>query len=90
MPSDHISNTDYHEFLECTPKMEYGFYVDYEALKLQKMQLQQRCALYKTGLNNALEWLKEHTDVHSSVKDSHLSENIVWDRLKIKDEAGLE
>ena len=90
MPSDHISNTDYHEFLECTPKMEYGFYVDYEALKLQKMQLQQRCALYKTGLNNALEWLKEHTDVHPSVKDSHLSENIVWARLKIKDEAGLE
>ena len=84
MPSDHVSNTDYHEHLECTPEMEYGFYVDYESLKLQKVHLQHRCALYKTGLHNALKWLKDN------VKDSHLAENIVWDRLKMKDDAGLE
>ena len=70
--------------------MEYGLYVDYEALKLQKLHLQRRCALYKTGLENALEWLKEHTDIHSTTKDSHLAEKIVWNRLNIKDEAGLE
>jgi len=90
MPSDHISNTDYHEHLECTPEMEYGFYVDYEALKLQKVQLQHRRALYKTGLENAMEWLKENTDIHPSTKTSHLADNIVWDRLKLKDDAGLE
>ena len=90
MPSDHISNTDYHNYLECTPEMEYGFYVDYEALKIQKLRLQHRCALYKTGLHNALEWLRENTNIHPSIKDSHLAENMVWDRLKLKDESGLE
>lgn len=67
--------------------MEYGFYVDYEALKLQKLHLQQRCALYKTGLGNALEWLKENTDIHPSTKTSHLAENIVWDRLKLVEDS---
>ncbi len=90
MPSDHVSNTDYHKHLECTPEMEYGFYVDYESLKLQKMHLQHRCALYKTGLENAMEWLKKHTDIHPNIKDSHLADNIVWDRLKMKDDAGVE
>lgn len=90
MPSDHVSNTDYHEHLECTPAMEYGFYVDYESLKVQKLHIQHRCALYKTGLHNALEWLKENTNMPDDVKDSHLAENIVWDRLKMKDESGLE
>ncbi len=70
--------------------MEYGFYVDYESLKIQKLHLQHRCALYKTGLDNALEWLKENTNVHPSTKDSHLAENIVWERLKLKDDAGVE
>ena len=90
MPSDHISNTDYHNYLECTPEMEYGFYVDYEALKIQKLRLQHRCALYKAGLHNALEWLRENNNIHPSIKDSHLAENMVWDRLKLKDESGLE
>ena len=90
MPADHISNTDYHNYLECTPEMEYGFYVDYEALKIQKLRLQHRCALYKAGLHNALEWLRENTNIHPSIKDSHLAENMVWDRLKLKDESGLE
>ena len=89
MPSDHVSNTDYHEFLECTPEMEYGFYVDYESLKIQKVNIQHRCALYKTGLQNALEGLKENTNMPDEVKDSHLAENIVWERLKIN-ESGLE
>ena len=70
--------------------MEYGFYVDYEAIKIQKVKLQHRCALYKTGLHNALKWLKENTNMPDDMKDSHLAENIVWDRLKLKDESGLE
>ena len=41
------------------------------------------------GLNNALKWLKENTNLPDDVKDSHLAENIVWERLKIN-EPGLE
>tara|TARA_R110000824_G_scaffold16563_1_gene68575 strand:+ start:462 stop:734 length:273 start_codon:yes stop_codon:yes gene_type:complete len=90
MPSDHISNTDYHEFLECTPKMEHGFYVDYESLKVQKLELQLRCSNYRTGLENALKWMKENTNMHPATTTSNLADDIVWGRLKIKDEAGLE
>ena len=91
MPSDHISNTDYHNHLKSNPHDSgYGIGEDYEALKEQKMHLQRRCALYKMGLQNALKWLKDNTNVTDDVKDSHLAENIVWDRLKIKDEPGLE
>ena len=64
--------------------MEYGFYVDYESLKIQKINIQHRCSLYKTGLQNALNWLKSNTNMPDDIKDSHLAENIVWDRLKIK------
>ena len=90
MPSDHISNTDYHERLECTPEMEYRFYVDYESLKLQKLKLQFRCSNYRTGLENALEWLKENTNIHPATTISNLAEDSVWNKLSIKDEAGLE
>jgi len=62
----------------------------YEALREQKVHLQHRCALYRVGLQNALKWLKNNTNIHPSIKDSHLAENVVWDRLKIKDETGLE
>ena len=90
MPSDHISNTDYHNHLKSSPHASgYGIREDYDALKEQKIQLQHRCALYKTGLHNALAWLKENTNMPDDVKDSHLAENIVWERLKIN-EAGLE
>jgi hypothetical protein len=70
--------------------MEYGFYVDYEALKLQKLNLQQRCSAYRTGLENALTWLKENTDIHPATTISNLAENSVWAKLGVKDEAGLE
>ena len=83
MPSDHISNTDYHDFLECTPAMEYGFYVDYESLKLQKLKLQHRCASYRTGLENTLKWMKENTNTHPATTISNLAENSVWERLKL-------
>ena len=90
MPSDHTSNTDYHNHLKSSPHDSgYGIREDYDDLKEQKMQLQHRCALYKTGLQNALIWLKENTNMPDDVKDSHLSENIVWERLKIN-EPGLE
>jgi len=91
MPSDHISNTDYHNHLKSNPHDSgYGIGEDYEALKEQKIKLQHRCALYKVGLDNAIEWLKANTNVHPSTKDSHLAEKMVWDRLKLKDESGLE
>jgi hypothetical protein len=83
MPSDHVSNTDYHEFLEGTPAN--GCYVDYEALRLQKMNLQHRCASYRTGLELTLNWLKENTDIHPATTISNLAENSVWAKLKIKD-----
>ena len=88
MPSDHISNTDYHEFLEGTPTN--GCFVDYEALKMQKLNLQQRCSTYRTGLENTLKWMKENTNMHPATTTSNLAEDSVWARLKIKDEAGLE
>jgi len=91
MPSDHISNTDYHNHLKSSPHDNgYGIREDYEALKEQKVELQHRCALYKTGLHNALEWLQQHTNLPEGTKDSHLAEKMVWDRLKIRDETGLE
>ena len=91
MPSDHISNTDYHNHLKSNPHDSgYAIREDYESLKEQKIKLQHRCALYKRGLNNAIEWLKENTNAHPSTKDSHLAEKMVWDRLEIKDESGLE
>jgi len=88
VPSDHVSNTDYHDFLEGTPAN--GCYVDYEALRLQKMNLQQRCSAYRTGLENALTWLKENTDIHPATTISNLAEDSVWAKLGVKDEAGLE
>ena len=90
MPSDPIPNTDYHDHLECTPAMEYGFYVDYESLKLQKLKLQHRCASYRTGLEATLTWLKANTTVHPATTISNLAEDSVWAKLKIKDETGLE
>ena len=79
-----------HEALEGTPAMEYGFYVDYESLKLQKLKLQHRCSSYRQGLTNALKWLKENTDIHPATTISNLAENSVWAKLRIKDEVGLE
>tara|TARA_Y100000401_G_scaffold84282_2_gene69584 strand:+ start:462 stop:734 length:273 start_codon:yes stop_codon:yes gene_type:complete len=90
MPSDHISNTDYHNHLKSSPYDNgYGIREDYDALKEQKIELQHRCAIYKKGLQNALDWLKENTNMPDDVKDSHLAESIVWERLKIN-ESGLE
>jgi len=85
MPSDHVSNTDYHEHLECTPEMEYSFYVDYEALKLQKVNIQHRCSNYRQGITNALKWLKENTNIHPATTTSNLAEDSVWAKLRIKD-----
>jgi|6_EtaG_2_1085325.scaffolds.fasta_scaffold03936_9 hypothetical protein len=84
MPSDHISNTDYHA------RLDYGFHVDYEALKLQKLKLQCRCSSYRTGVENALTWLKENTDIHPATTISNLAEDSVWNKLGIKDGTGLE
>ena len=90
MPSDHISNADYHDFLEGIPTNEC--FIDYEALKLQKMNLQCRCSTYRTGLENALTWLKANTDIHPAATISNLAEDSVWNKLSIKDkdDAGLE
>ena len=83
MPSDHVSNTDYHAHLESRPALEYGFYVDYESLKLQKLKLQFRCSLYREALEKTLTWLVAHTDLPSDTKISHLAENMVWDRVNV-------
>tara|TARA_E500000331_G_C16992783_1_gene598529 strand:- start:121 stop:372 length:252 start_codon:yes stop_codon:yes gene_type:complete len=83
MPSNHISNTDYHEGLE------YGFYVDYEALKLQKLKLQDRCAQHRRSLEEALSWLKKNTDISQGATISNLADSNLWSRLK-KDATGLE
>ena len=90
MPSDHVSNTDYHNQTECTPTMEYGFYIDYESLKIQKLKLQFRCSHYKTALEKALDWLKEHTYIPSDTNISNLSDSVVWERLSKQNETGLE
>tara|TARA_R110000824_G_scaffold254017_1_gene443017 strand:- start:85 stop:327 length:243 start_codon:yes stop_codon:yes gene_type:complete len=80
MPSDHISNTDYHKALD------YGFYVDYEAVRLQKMKLQCRCSSHRTGLELALAWLKENTDLHEATTISNLSEKGVWKKIKLRED----
>ena len=82
MPSDHISNTDYHDFLEGTPANKC--FIDYEALKMQKLNLQHRGSSYRAGLELTLKWLKENTDIHPATTISNLAEGIVWDRLKIQ------
>tara|TARA_R100001509_G_scaffold132684_3_gene86203 strand:- start:78 stop:350 length:273 start_codon:yes stop_codon:yes gene_type:complete len=85
MPSDHISNKDYNNYIKSNPHIKTkALREDYESLREQKMHLQHRCSLYKTGLHNALEWLQEHTNLPEGTKDSHLAEKMVWDRLEIK------
>ena len=68
MPSSHISNTDYHKALD------YRFYVDYEAVRLQKMKLQCRCSSHRKSLEMALAWLKESGRAHPDAKVEDLSE----------------
>tara|TARA_R110000824_G_scaffold82691_4_gene207195 strand:+ start:45 stop:338 length:294 start_codon:yes stop_codon:yes gene_type:complete len=84
MPSDHISNTDYHDFLDGIPTNEC--FIDYEALKLQKINLQHRCASYRMGLEFTLKWLKANTDIHPATTISNLAENSVWAKLSVKDD----
>ena len=82
MPSDRISNTDYQEFLELTMSEGPAFYVDYKALRLQKVKLQSRCSSHRQALEAALTWLKANTDIHPATTISNLAEDSVWAKLK--------
>ena len=82
MPSNHISNADYHEFLELTMDQGPAFYVDYKALRLQKAKLQCRCSSHRKGLETALAWLKENTNIHPATTISNLAEDSVWEKIK--------
>jgi hypothetical protein len=82
MPSNHISNTDYHEFLELTMDQGPAFYVDYKALRLQKAKLQCRCSSHRQALELTLTWLKANTDIHPATTISNLAEDSVWAKLK--------
>ena len=91
MPSDHISNEDYHnKHLKSSPHPDWGAVKDdYEALREQKVKLQTRCSSYKQGVTKALDWLKEHTNIHPATTVTNLAEDSVWSKLKIveKDES---
>ena len=88
MPTDHVSNTDYHDFLEGIPTNEC--FIDYEALKLQKINLQHRCASYRTGLELTLKWLKANTNAHPATTISNLAEDSVWAKLRLKEKDSLD
>ena len=90
MPSDHISNEDYHNYLQANVHPDGGAIKDdYEALRGQKVKLQIRCSSYKQGVTKALDWLKEHTNIHPATTVTNLAEDSVWNKLKIveKDES---
>jgi len=66
MPSNHISNTDYHAAL------------DYEAVRMQKVKLQHRCSCHRKSLEMALDWLKENGKAAPDTKLEDLSEESFW------------
>lgn len=91
MPSDHISNEDYHKHLKSSPQQSrYGIKANYEALREQKVKLQCRCSSYKEGLTKAVKWLKENTNIHPATTITNLAEDSVWSKLKIKEKDGLD
>ncbi len=80
MPSNHISNSDYHENLRNRP-------IDWEHLYKEKaidlVKLRHRCSQYRLAAEYALDYLTEMGDsYHPDLNITHLSEQSTWQKLK--------
>ena len=80
MPSNHISNSDYHENLRNRP-------INWEHLYKEKaidlVKLRHRCSQYRQAAEYALDYLTEMGDLyHPDLNITHLSEQSTWQKLK--------
>jgi hypothetical protein len=81
MPSNHISNFDYHQNLTCPVDWEHL----YKEKAIDLVKLRHRCSQHRQAIEFALEYLIEMGDVgHESVNITHLTERSVWDKIKNK------
>ena len=81
MPSNHISNFDYHQNLTVP--------VDWERLDKEKaidlVKSRHRCSQYRLAAEHALDYLHVTGDAyHEALKVTHLSEESTWNKIKDK------
>ena len=85
MPSDHISNFDYHQNLTYTVDWEHL----YKEKAIDLVKLRHRCSQYRQAIEYALEYLFEMGDAyHEALNITHLTEKSVWDKIKNKRNKG--